>query len=242
MFDEDVAAGRLLRPRSSGGVASARVTGTLTVPGNVLLNDKAPDAAGAGQAEQNCVIVGNYGMAAWNDGQGFNTGLDVQTTGYTVDGGRRGSAPRRSSPAPAGAPPHFSGSPADTWTSDPVVAVNEKTGEFWYCGLIVRNTGSRTAWARCAARFPAASFTWSAPIVIKTLHQHRGAADKEWLAADSLNGNLYAVWTKFDATGDHIMFSRSTNGGRDVERGAGDQLGRRSRAGAGLARGGGAGR
>jgi hypothetical protein len=210
LFDEDVAAGRLRAP--TGGASRARVTSTLTLPTNVLLNDKSPDAAGAGQAEQNCVIVGNNGVAAWNDGQGFNTGGDVQAVGYTVDGGATWQRTPAVSPAPAGSPPHFSGSPTDTWTSDPVVTVNEKTNEFWYCGLVARSATTNGVGA-VRATFPGGVFTWSTPVVIKSYTNSTAAADKEWMAADSLNGNLYAVWTKFDIGGDHIMFSRSTNGG-----------------------------
>ena len=213
IFDEDVAAGRLPRASGPGGAALARITSTLTLPVNVLLNDKAPDAAGAGQAEQNCVIVGNYGVAAWNDGQGFNTGGDVQTVGYTVDGGATWQRTPAVAPTGAGSPPHYTASPTDTWTSDPVVTVNEKTGEFWYCGLIDRTTTSNGVGA-VKGTFSGSTFTWTLPpVVIKTYTNTTAAADKEWMAADSSNGNLYAVWTKFDALHDYIMFSRSTNNG-----------------------------
>jgi hypothetical protein len=213
VFDEDIAAGRMVRGGSAGGVARARVTSTLTLPTNVLLNDKSLDAAGAGQAEQNCVIVGNYGMVAWNNGQGFNTGWDVQGLGYTTDGGATWHAtPLSAGDTLAGQPPHFRGSPKETWTSDPVVTVNEKTLEFWYCGLIDRSATSNGVGA-VRGTFSGSTFTWSAPVTIKSYSNSTALADKEWMAADSLNGNLYAVWTKFDLIQDYIMFSRSTNGG-----------------------------
>ena len=213
IFDEDVAAGRIVRATAPGGAALTRVTSTLTLPANVLVNDKSPDSTGAGQAEQNCVIVGNYGVAAWNDGQGFITGGDVQTVGYTVDGGATWQRTPAVAPSGAGSPPHYTASPTDTWTSDPVVTVNEKTGEFWYCGLIDRTASSNGVGA-VRGTFSGSTFSWTLPpVVVKTYSNATAAADKEWMAADSSNGNLYVVWTKFDVAGDHIMFSRSTNNG-----------------------------
>jgi hypothetical protein len=211
VLDEDVAAGRLQLPR--GGAVRAGVTSTLSLPTNVLLNDKSLDFAGAGQAEENSIIVGQYGMAAWNDGQGFNTNWDVQTVGYTVDGGATWQrTPASVGDSLPGQPPHYTGSPKDTWASDPVVSVNEKTGEFWYCGLIDRTTASNGVGA-VKGTFSGTTFTWGSPVVIKTYTNGTAAADKEWFAADSSNGNLYACWTKFTPTDDRIMFSRSTNGG-----------------------------
>ncbi|MGH7741162.1 MAG: T9SS type A sorting domain-containing protein [Candidatus Eiseniibacteriota bacterium] len=212
VFDEDVAAGRLMRGLHAGTLSSNRVTGTQSLPANVLMNDKTPDALGAGQAEQNSVIVGNYGMAAWNDGQGFNSGNDVQSVSYTVDGGLSWQRTPAVAPATAGEPPHLPSAPVNMWSSDPVVTVNEKTNEFWYCGLIDRSATVNGV-ATVKGTFSGSTFTWGSPLVIKTYTNSTALADKEWMAADSLNGNLYAVWTKFDALGDHIMFSRSINGG-----------------------------
>jgi len=209
-YDEDVAAGRIKPARSAG---SASVTSTETLPTNVLLNDKTPDLAGAGQAEQNFILLGNQGVAAWNDGQGFNSGGDVQTLGYSVDGGATWQRTPAVSPATAGAPPHFTGSPADTWTSDPVVSANEKTGQFWYSGLIDRSAGLTNGVGAVSGTISGSTFTWGTPTAVKTYSNTTALADKEWFAADSATGNVYSCWTKFDAAGDHIMFSRSTNGG-----------------------------
>src|SRR5262249_46289153 len=92
--------------------------------GNVKVNNKTGDAGGSGQAEQSLALWENDGVCAWNDGQGFVTGGSRQGVAVTVDGGATWTD-LGSPPAP----------PSAIWGSDPVVTLNEKTGEFYYCGL-----------------------------------------------------------------------------------------------------------
>ena len=206
-FDEDVAAGRKPIPREALPLGLQSI---LSSPTNVKANDKAPDAAGAGQAEESIAIQGNYGLAAWNDGQGFNTGGDVQNCAYTTDGGLTWFRTPAVGSTPAGSPPHYVGSPTRTWTSDPVVTVNEKTGEFYYCGLNSTLSGHNGV-GIVRATFPAGVFTWDTPRSVVD-YTTTGFADKEWMAADSTNGNLYVSWTRFTPS-DSILFSRSTDNG-----------------------------
>jgi len=60
---------------------------TQVAPTNVKANDKTADGVGAGQAEQHIAMLGTNGLAAWNDGQGFNVGPDVQGYGWTINSG-----------------------------------------------------------------------------------------------------------------------------------------------------------
>lgn len=213
VIDEDVAAGRLVTGASTDRKASEfGVNGTLVSPTNVKINDKTTDAAGAGQAEERAAVVGSVGIGAFNNGQGFNTGGDVQGLSYTLNGGATWIKTPAIGAAPAGSPPHFVGSPTRTWTSDPVVSVNEKLGDFWYCGLMANASGFNGVGA-VRATFPGAVFTWDTPRIVVSYSNSTASADKEWFAADSSNGNLYASWTRFDASGDHIMYSRSINNG-----------------------------
>ena len=206
-FDEDIAAGRKPIPRSE---LPASIQNLLASPTNVTANDKTPDAAGAGQAEESIAMQGNYGLAAWNDGQGFNTSGDVQNCAYTTDGGATWFRTPAVGVAPAGSPPHYGGSPLRTWTSDPVVTVNEKTGEFYYCGLNI-TLGGHNGIGVVRATFPAGVFTWDTPRIVVD-YVASGSADKQWIAADSTNGNLYVSWTRFTPS-DSILFSRSTDNG-----------------------------
>ena len=83
-FDEETisAAAKAKREASPFGVA-----GSLVAPSNVKANDKTLDSATSGQSEQSIAIKGNYGLCAWNDGQGFVNAPDGQGYATDVDGG-----------------------------------------------------------------------------------------------------------------------------------------------------------
>jgi hypothetical protein len=185
--------GRL--PRSSAGQAAV-------VPTNVLCNNPTGDAAGSGQSEQSIASWGPYVLVAWNDGQGFVVGPDTQGYGYSLDGGAvftdGGMVPKTN--------------PSGTWTSDPIVTVNEKTGDFWYCGLYDPDA-SNSGVAVIKATFSGAGISWGTVGVAQALSNTSFFIDKQWMVADSSTGNLYLTYTKFTAFDDSIMFQRSTNGG-----------------------------
>ena len=100
---------------------------------NIRVNDPTEDDAfcstcsDAAQSEPSIAALRDNVLVAWNDGLGFyNTNLNSrQGYGYSTDGGATfvdgGMIP---SPSLA------------IWTSDPVLAVNEATGDFYYCGLV----------------------------------------------------------------------------------------------------------
>ncbi|MBI5168974.1 MAG: T9SS type A sorting domain-containing protein [Candidatus Eisenbacteria bacterium] len=173
------------------------------VPLNTKANDKTADAAGAGQAEQHIVFRGLNGLCAWNDGQGFNlTPQDVQGYAYTTNGGATWTD--------GGIPPKTAA--ITTWTSDPVVTVNEKTGDFYYCGL-TSNPSSTNGLAVVRGTFSGAAFNWSTPVMVASGANASAAYDKQWFCADSSTGNLYVTYTKFVVGGNAIWFQRSTDNG-----------------------------
>jgi len=194
----------------SAGAAAARAAGqlgarnVLSTPTNVQVNNKSGDAAGAGQAEQSPVFIGLNGLCAWNNGQGFNnTPADVQAYGYTTNGGATWTT--------GGVP--LKGGTIATWTSDPSVTANEKTGYFYYTGL-TSNTGTNNNGVAVArGHFAAGTFTWDAATVVSAGPSSSAGYDKEWMCADSLTGNLYSTFTIFTTTGDNVWFSRSTDNG-----------------------------
>jgi hypothetical protein len=183
------------------------VQGTAAAPTNVRCNNPASptlDGASDGQAEQSIAAWGPYALAAWNDGSGFTSppGPDVQGYGYSLDGGATwtdgGMVPKPSA--------------TFTWTSDPVVTVNEKTGEFWYCGLL-DSTAAYSGIGVVKATLTPSGITWGTLRVPTMLDNTNYFIDKQWCVVDSLNGNLYVTYTKFTAIDDTIMFVRSTDGG-----------------------------
>ncbi len=174
----------------------------LTVPTNVICNNTAGDGAGSGQCEESIASWGPYVLTAWNDGQGFISGPDTQGYGYSLNGGVSfidgGMVPKTV--------------PTGTWTSDPVVTVNEKTGEFWYCGLYDADA-SNSGLAVVKATFTPGGITWGTVRIPDMKNNSQFFIDKQWCVVDSSTGNLYVTYTKFTALDDSIMFSRSTDGG-----------------------------
>jgi hypothetical protein len=175
---------------------------TQVAPANVLVNNKSGDAAGAGQAEQRSVFLGLNGICAWNNGQGFNVGPDVQAYGWSTDGGATWNA--NFVPLKQGT--------ITVWTSDPVVTVNEKTSDFYYCGL-TSNGSTANGVGVMRGHFGGGTFITDASTVVASGPNASQVYDKEWMCADSSNGNLYVTWTLFTTTGDGIFFSRSTDNG-----------------------------
>jgi hypothetical protein len=176
----------------------------LVAPTNVKANDKTGDAVGAGQAEQSSAFLGLNGLCAWNDGQGFNlTPQDVQGYGWSNDGGATWTD---------GGIPLKSGTIA-TWSSDPSVTVNEKTGDFYYTGLTTNTGTNNNGVAVARGHFTAGVFGWDATTQVAAGPGASQGFDKEWMCADSSNGNLYVTWTLFVPGADNIFFSRSTNNG-----------------------------
>jgi len=178
----------------------------LTAPLNTRANNKIGDSVGnytAGECEQHIVFKGQYGLAAWNDGRGFyKTVQDCQGVAYTNDGGATWTD--------IGTP--LKGGTITVWTSDPVVAVNEKTGNFYYCGLTTNGTSNGVGVAR--GHFNGSGvFVWDASTVVASGVSTSYAFDKQWMVADSLNGNLYVSWTRFTSTSSALWTARSTDNG-----------------------------
>jgi hypothetical protein len=200
---------RVGHPASPG----ARPTAAQTVPTNVRCNNPAGDAAGAGQSEEYIARWGSYVLVAWNDGQGFNTGGDIQNYAYSTDGGATFTQP-------AGGIPHPAGATGFVWASDPSVTVNEKTGEFFFAALCdsgVPVAGfapfSGLAVAKCTFPGGSAPPVWGATHTVRTVNTQNDFIDKEWVAVDSLTGRVFVTYTLFTATEDSIEFQRSQDGG-----------------------------
>jgi hypothetical protein len=177
------------------------------IPGNVRHNDPSNDtpATSAAQSEVSLAMLGQYGISSWNDGEGFNrpnTGRG-QGLAYTTDGGTTWTD-IDSLPIVPG---------ITDWVSDPVVAVNEKTGEFWFCALTEDGFNGLAGVSVISVTFPGGVFTWGTPHVAQNLSTASHFLDKEWMVADSSSGNLYLTFTHFIVGGSTIGFQRSVDGG-----------------------------
>jgi hypothetical protein len=174
---------------------------------NVQVNDRIGEPVGSGQSEVSIGAFGNNLMAAWNDGQGFFSGGSTQGVATSTNGGATWTD--RGTPPTSGT--------ILSWASDPVVVVNEKTGAFYYCGLI-DVAGARNGVGVVKGTFDGGgNFSWGTPRVVRSYPNGFNLLDKQWLAVDSLTGNLYVSYTNFfnsgQGTTDRIDFDRSTDDG-----------------------------
>jgi hypothetical protein len=186
-------------PRAAAPAAQA------ALGSNVIANNRAEDASFAAvtQAEEMIAALGQNVLVAWNDGLGFEFGSPVVGTqgwGYSVDGGQTFTD--------GGVPP----TPTNwAWSSDPVVTVNEKTGEFWYCGLVDYGT-AQNGIGVVKANFVGSSVVWGTPTLVRVGNNATVLFDKQWMVADSVSGRLFLSYTVFGAA-DTIVFQRSSAGG-----------------------------
>jgi hypothetical protein len=191
----DIDPGQLQRlPRRFGAT-------TFAPPANSIVNNRAGDSPAAGQSETSVAAFGDIVVAAWNDGQGFVTGGDMQGWATSADGGvtwvDRGNLP------------HPAGVSGFEWFSDPLVTVNEKTGAFYFSALcdFSNLSGGRAGIAVIKGRWNGSTIAWENPVIV-----HEGPfdfaelSDKEWMVADSSSGRLYITYTQFQAGFSRIMF------------------------------------
>lgn len=178
-----------------------RADGVAFPPANVRVNSADSEAVGIGQAEVSIAAIGQYVVAGYNDGQGYQTASSTQGISYSTNGGLTWTD--------FGPPPILANW---TWTSDPVVMADEKKNAFYFCALVDIGTGSNGI-GMVKLTFSGTVPTWGTPRLIKS-SLNTTVFDKQWMAADSLNGNLYVSYTKFTSTNSsEIFFQRSLDDG-----------------------------
>ena len=172
-------------------------------PRNIRINDRVSDKVfEAVQSEVSLAACESLVVAAWNDGE-TEAAPGPVGFGYSRDGGATW--------VDGGVLPL--GDEVAVYVSDPVVAVNEKTCEFYLAALAISTPPARNAVAVLKGGFTDAGFQWQSPVLARATRD--SLPDKPWLAADSLSGNLYLSYTMFVRTltlrTDWIDFQRSTD-------------------------------
>ena len=159
-------------------------------PANRIVNDRTGDGPSSGQSETSIVAFGDRLLAAWNDGEGFNVGGDTQGWATSVDGGVTW--------ADQGEFPHPPGYLNFEWTSDPVLALNEKTGAFYFSALCEWEDGGRRSGVGVVkGRFNAGAFNWGVPVVVRDVNYFSDFVDKNWLVADSVSNRVFLSYSRF---------------------------------------------
>jgi hypothetical protein len=183
------------------GLGPERSERRVATPFNQIVNDRSQDVVpGITQSEMALGVLGNQMLMAWNDGEGLRAGTSGMGYATSIDGGATW--------IDGGAPPL--GDDVVLWYSDPLVAVDEKLGDFYFAGLALSAT-IENAIAVVRGRFSGTQFLWDAPVVARSSRDT--LTDKPWLVADSLSGNLYLAYTTFFGLGpkatDQIEIQRS---------------------------------
>ena len=193
--------------------AASTPTGVRSFASNVPVNNPADDDATRhdGQAGPTIAALGNFVVAAWNDQRGLAQGSGSSLPSpiayaYSIDGGQSFVA--------GGSPPLLL--LGGLWSSDPIVTVNEKTGDFYLAGLYEPdNAGSVDERGVAVSRgtFSSNVLSWTTPVIVKSLLLTDGDIDQPWVAADSASGNVYLTYRRIGGAGDSIVFVRSLNRG-----------------------------
>lgn len=181
-------------------------TRAFTPPPNKLVNNRTGDSGDSGQSETAIAAVGDRLIAAWNDGQGFQTFGDTQGWATSSDGGQTWTD--------RGDLPHPTGVTGFQWTSDPVLTVNEKTGAVYYAGLCDFNdvNGARSGVAIVKGRWNGATFTWGAPAIVRGVSAASDFLDKEWIVADSVTNRVHITYTRFPGGLSRIEYQSADSG------------------------------
>jgi len=177
---------------------------TAALGSDVRVNDPSGDNPSATQSEVAVGAIGDHILIAFNDGEGYyhNPFVSAQGYAYSTDGGQ--------SFVDGGSPPGITGW---HWDSDPVVAVNEATGEYWYLGL--NGTFGQNGIALVKATFSGGTLAWGTPNLVRAAQDFDAQLDKPWMAVDPASGKLYVTYTAFDYsfTRDTIDIQSSSDGG-----------------------------
>jgi len=173
-----------------------------TVGANVRLNNTAGDAASTTNAETSIAAHGSQIVGGWNDGLNFGVSPGNSGYAYSSNGGATftdGGVP----PVPPASNARYEG--------DPSLTV-DNAGNFYYANLYTPD-GSLSAISVNRGNFSGTSFSWNLP-VMPVPPTPTDFLDKEWIAVDPVNGNVYLSYTRFLAAGgNQIEFTRSTNQG-----------------------------
>jgi hypothetical protein len=172
-------------------------------PANTIVNNRSADGSSSGQSETSIAAFGDWMVAAWNDGEGFQTFSDTQGWATSTDGGLTWTD--------RGAPPKPAGVGSFTWTSDPQVTVNERTGAFYFAALCDFSVGGAplSGVAVIKGRFNGGTFTWGTPVIARSVDASIDFVDKEWIAADSVTGRVHLTYSRFPGSFSRIEYQRA---------------------------------
>ena len=171
-----------------------------TVPSlaaDVLVNDKTPPPScfycGGRPPSQAEVSVAAYGpnmLVSWNDIKASCEHGGLQGLGYSTDGG---ASFRDVSPF-LGPPPK------GLYRGDGVVAVNQKSGDFYFGALVgLAHYFDGAAAARLRIRGDSLVVLENKPM--GQVATQDDLIDKPWICADSVSGNVYAAWAYYFGDG-----------------------------------------
>src|SRR5262245_866600 len=197
---------RAIAPEAAGGSPAALrralpFRGAGAAFSDRIINDRSLDAPGATQSEVSIAAAGSHVVAVWNDGQGLVTLGSTIGYAYSTDGGATWTD--------GGAPLATGG--VGAWTTGPVVTVNEKTGTF-YLAALCEPTYLTNGVGVTKGTFIDGELMWDTPRLAISANRQVTAYDQPWIAADSVSGNLYLTYARFNLLNgtNRIDYQRNT--------------------------------
>lgn len=181
------------------------------LPANVRVNDFSADPTPATQSEISLAAIGNDVVVSFNDDGA--PGQSVQGYATSTNAGTSFTDP--------GTLPAIPGWATANWRGDPVVTADEARTRFYMAGLADVSRDGSSSFGDSSAlvvseRFKfLALWSWGSGRIVRALDDTNWLLDKEWIAADSVSGNVYLVYTLFNKTAglNYIQFQRSTDAG-----------------------------
>jgi hypothetical protein len=186
---------------------AAPLRATISSFPNVPVNDRSHDVPGAVQSGVSIAAAGRNVVAAWNDGQGVFTFTSAIGYAYSSDDG--------ASWTDGGAPLTTGG--VTLWTGSPVVAVNERTGTF-YLAALCQPTSGTIGIAITKGTFLDGVVMWDTPRIAISANRQVTRYEQPWLAADSVSGNLYLTYVRYNELNgtNRIDYQRNTGNNADA--------------------------
>ncbi|HKA52502.1 MAG TPA: hypothetical protein VKJ47_02465, partial [Candidatus Binatia bacterium] len=192
--------------RAASFSGSAETAGTAVGPTTTLPEAEEHIAVNPNNAANLVAAVSDFSLRG-----GYNTTKYV----YSTSGGASGGWRENFVPLVNGSPATRDGR---TWeaNSDPVVAI-DKAGNVYLADLYFNDSDNANGLYVSAASLSAGvNFTAAATYAVAANPSPTTnvSEDKEWIAVDNNNGNVYVSWTRFVGSSDSILLSCSTTHGQ----------------------------
>ena len=143
------------------------------------------------QTEAAVAVLGSHVVAGWNEGEVSCQTNTRENYGWSTDGGQTFTDGQGLFPIPTSV------------IGDAIVQVNQNTGRFYIAGI---GNGSATTRGIGVIRGSFGPGGFATDVRALASSGTTDLHDKPWMCVDSLSGNVYVSWTRFEAVIPRIEF------------------------------------